>query len=170
MQRRMAEQDARIEEQKNEIHNLRQQLHLQSEGRSEGNMGNPSETEARNSHSQTRNDMSSRQNYGENQPPPAHGIQQELLYVRFGKMKPAEFAGSTDPLEAEEWISSMETILDFMQLNDQERVACASFMLKKDARYWWATVKLTRNVEAMTWADFVRDFNQKYYNSAILRA
>ncbi|KAL5545396.1 hypothetical protein UlMin_005083 [Ulmus minor] len=57
-----------------------------------------------------------------------------------------------------------------MQLNDHEQVACASFMLKKDARHWWATVKLTRNVEAMTWADFIREFNQKYYNSAILRA
>ena len=43
-------------------------------------------------------------------------------------------------------------------------------MLKKDARYWWATVKMTRNVGIMTWADFIREFSQKYYNSAILRA
>ena len=85
-------------------------------------------------------------------------------------MKLAEFPGSTDPLEVEEWISFMEMILDFMQLTNQERVACASFMLKNDARHWWATVKMTRNVEAMTWADFVREFNQKYYNFAILRA
>ncbi|KAL5559637.1 hypothetical protein UlMin_035848 [Ulmus minor] len=85
-------------------------------------------------------------------------------------MKLTEFVGSTDPLEAEEWISSIETILDFMQLNDQERVACASFMLKKGARHWWTTVKLTRNVEAMTWANFLREFEHKYYNSAILRA
>ena len=104
----------------NEICNLRQQLHLQGEGRSEGNGGNPLETEARNSYSHTRNDMSSQRNYGENRPLHAPGIQQEPLYARFGKMKPAEFAGSTDPLEAKEWISSIETILDFMQLNDQE--------------------------------------------------
>ena len=84
-------------------------------------------------------------------------------------MKLAEFVGSTDPLGAEEWISSMETIFDFMQLSDQERVACASFMLKKDAQYWWATVKMTRDVGVMSWADFIREFNQKYYNSAILR-
>ncbi|KAL5555230.1 hypothetical protein UlMin_037466 [Ulmus minor] len=57
-----------------------------------------------------------------------------------------------------------------MRLTDQERVSCASFMLKKDARHWWATVKVTRDVTEMTWADFVREFNQKYYNSAILRA
>ncbi|KAL5580978.1 hypothetical protein UlMin_013420 [Ulmus minor] len=104
MHRRMADQDARIEEQMNEIHNLRQQL--------------------------------------------------------FGKLKPTEFIGSTDPLEAEKWLSSMETIFEFMRLTDRER----------DARHWWATVKLTRDVTVMSWADFIGEFNQKYYNSAILRA
>ena len=49
-------------------------------------------------------------------------------------------------------------------------MACASFMLKKDARHWWATVKMTRDVTVMSWAEFVGEFNQKYYNSAILRA
>ncbi|KAL5558039.1 hypothetical protein UlMin_034250 [Ulmus minor] len=68
-----------------------------------------------------RNDTSIQQNTEEIQPPHVPVIQREPLYARFGKMKPAEFAGSTDPLEVEEWISSMETILDFMQLNDQER-------------------------------------------------
>ena len=29
---------------------------------------------------------------------------------------------------------------------------------------------MTRDVGVMLWADFIREFNQKYYNSAILRA
>ena len=29
---------------------------------------------------------------------------------------------------------------------------------------------MTRDVGEMSWADFIREFNQKYYNSAILRA
>ena len=57
-----------------------------------------------------------------------------------------------------------------MQLSDQELVACASFMLKKDACHWWVIVKMTRDVGMMTWAEFIREFNKKYYNSAILRA
>ena len=85
-------------------------------------------------------------------------------------MKPAEFAGSTDPLEAEEWLSSIETILDFMELSDRERVMCATYMLKKDARHWWGSVKLRRNVDNMTWGEFVEEFNQKYYNPTALRA
>ena len=80
--------------------------------------------------------MSTQQNIKEVRPPHAHVIQREPLYARIGKMKPAEFARSTYPLEAEEWISSMETIFDFMQLSDQEQVAYMSFMLKKDACHW----------------------------------
>ena len=85
-------------------------------------------------------------------------------------MKPAQFARSTDLLEAEEWINSIKTILDFMQLSDWERVAYASYMLWKDARHWWAAVKLRRDVKTMMWAKFVAEFNQKYYNHAALQA
>ncbi|KAL5577023.1 hypothetical protein UlMin_018722 [Ulmus minor] len=85
-------------------------------------------------------------------------------------MKPTEFVGSSDPLEAEEWLSSIETILEFMELSDREKVMCASYMLRKDARYWWESVKLRRNVPTMTWGEFVGEFNQKYYNQAAMRA
>ena len=57
-----------------------------------------------------------------------------------------------------------------MPLSDQEWVLCASYMLRKDARHWWATVKLRRNVDTMMWAAFVGEFNQKYYNPVALRA
>ena len=74
-------------------------------------------------------------------------------------MKPAQFVGSTNPLEVEEWISSIETILQFMQLSDHERVICASYMLRKDARHWWGSVKMRKNVNAMTGGEFVEEFN-----------
>ncbi|KAL5545288.1 hypothetical protein UlMin_009072 [Ulmus minor] len=170
MYRRMADQDAKIEEQTNEIQNLRQQLLLQGGEGVGGNGGNPTDTENYDSHTHSKSVRVERHDRNENRPPIRPGFEREPLYARFGKMKPTEFAGSTDPLEAEEWLSSMETIFEFMRLTDHERVSCASFMLKKDARHWWATVKMTRDVTVMTWADFVGEFNQKYYNSAILRA
>ena len=40
-------------------------------------------------------------------------------------MKPPSFEGSTNPLDAEEWLSTMETILNFMELNDDEKIICA---------------------------------------------
>ena len=95
---------------------------------------------------------------------------QEPLYVRFRRMKPSEFEGSTDPLEAEEWLTSLQTILDFMNLMEQEKVLCASYVLKKDARYWWETVVIRRNVAMMTWNEFLGEFNAKYYDTVGLRA
>ena len=50
-------------------------------------------------------------------------------------MKLAQFEESIDPLEAKEWQSSKETIMFYMELGDKERVLCASYMLKKDARH-----------------------------------
>lgn len=52
-------------------------------------------------------------------------------------MKPTTFEGSTNRLDAEEWLSSIQLIVDFMELNDREKVFRASYMLKKKARYWW---------------------------------
>ncbi|KAL5538128.1 hypothetical protein UlMin_046157 [Ulmus minor] len=97
-------------------------------------------------------------------------IQQEPLYERFRRMKPDEFEGSSNPLVAEEWLSSIQTILDFMHLNEREKVLCATYVLKKDARYWWETVKMRRNVQDMTWDEFIAEFNQKYYNRMAMRA
>ncbi|KAL5574614.1 hypothetical protein UlMin_016313 [Ulmus minor] len=77
---------------------------------------------------------------------------------------------SSDPLVAEEWLSSIQTILDFMHLNEREKVLCATYVLKKDARYWWETVKMRRNVQDMTWDEFIVEFNQKYYNRMAMRA
>ncbi|KAL5564202.1 hypothetical protein UlMin_027366 [Ulmus minor] len=94
---------------------------------------------------------------------------EEIRNLRQQLQEPAEFVGSSDPLEAEEWLSSIETILEFMELGDREKVMCASYMLRKDARYWWDSVKLRRNVHAMTWEEFVGEVNQKYYNQAAMR-
>ena len=94
---------------------------------------------------------------------------EEPLFERFRRMKPPEFKGSTDLLEAEEWLTSLQIILNFMNLTEQEKVLCASYVLKKDARYWWETVALRRNVMTMTWNEFLGEFNEKYYNIVCMR-
>ncbi|KAL5577992.1 hypothetical protein UlMin_019691 [Ulmus minor] len=85
-------------------------------------------------------------------------------------MKPPLFEGTTNPLEAEDWLSTMETILDFMELRDEEKITCAVYVLRKEARYWWDAVKTRRVVQAMSWADFVYEFNKKFFNPTALSA
>ena len=85
-------------------------------------------------------------------------VLQEPLYIQFCKMKPVVFEGSTNPLDAEEWISSIKLIVEFMELNDREKVLCASYMLKKEARYRRKAVKARREFQTMGWTDFEEEF------------
>ena len=85
-------------------------------------------------------------------------------------MKPPSFEGSANPLDAEEWLSSMETILDFMELNDREKIICAAYMLKREAHNWLELVKTRRNIHEMSWVDFVYEFNKKFFNPTVLSA
>ena len=68
------------------------------------------------------------------------------MYERFRRRKVSDFEGSPDPLVADEWLAQMQVILNFMNVSDEDKVKCASFVLKKDGRYWWETMILRRNV------------------------
>ena len=67
-------------------------------------------------------------------------VKEAMLYERFRLMKTPEFEGPTDLIKAENWLIDVQVILDFMGLTEQEKVLCASFAPKKDARHWWITV------------------------------
>ena len=55
-----------------------------------------------------------------------------------------------------------------MQLNEREKVYCAVYMLKRDARIWWDVIRQTRDTTQMTWTEFQFVFNEKYYNTTVL--
>ena len=85
-------------------------------------------------------------------------------------MEPPSFVGSTSFFGAEEWLSTLEIILDFMELKVDEKIICTAYVLREEARYWWDTVKARRNIREMTWADFVYEFNKKFLNPTTLSA
>ena len=64
----------------------------------------------------------------------------------------------------------VEKIFEFVQIEDEEKVKCDVYMLRKDARIWWEVVKKSRDVAAMTWAEFLREFNSKYYSQAVINS
>ncbi|XP_060962018.1 uncharacterized protein LOC133032169 [Cannabis sativa] len=65
---------------------------------------------------------------------PATEARHELLAERFRKQHPPEFEGGIDPVVAEEWMSRIERILQMLRVDGNDRVKCASYMLRKDAR------------------------------------
>ncbi|KAG6487510.1 hypothetical protein ZIOFF_056097 [Zingiber officinale] len=65
----------------------------------------------------------------------------EMSYEKFRKMGPPKFTGSTNPLFAEGWVRSLETIFRYMRLEDVARVSSATFQLKDVAALWWEGLK-----------------------------
>ena len=91
----------------------------------------------------------------------------EPLYERFRTQHPPTFKGGSDPLRAEQWMNMISSILYFMRVEGNERVACASYMFREDARIWWDVVVQRRDVSIMTWEEFRKNFNEKYYSVAV---
>ena len=89
---------------------------------------------------------------------------------RFMKRNPPVFEGTVDPAMAEEWINMIEKIFKFVQIEDEDKVKCTVYMLRKDTRIWWNAVKKTRDIATMTWAEFLIEFNSKYYSQAIINS
>ncbi|WP_265653245.1 retrotransposon gag family protein, partial [Escherichia coli] len=94
----------------------------------------------------------------------------EELYEKFRRMNAPEFEGSSDPIEADNWLVDIQFILDFMRLDENEKVRCAAFQLKKDARLWWESVRIQHDVNTMDWTAFVGLFRGRYFNEDMMEA
>ncbi|KAG6514075.1 hypothetical protein ZIOFF_024414 [Zingiber officinale] len=50
-------------------------------------------------------------------------------------------------------------------LTDADKVRCAVYMLRDDARVWWEGARLTVDLATLTWADFKKVFYGKYFTA-----
>ncbi|XP_073317255.1 uncharacterized protein [Primulina huaijiensis] len=91
----------------------------------------------------------------------------EAVYERFRKMDPKDFGGTTDPRVAEGWIKSIEVIFTFMELQDADRVRCATYLLKDDARLWWEGASVSVNLQTLTWEGFKEVFSSNYFTDEV---
>ncbi|XP_060972197.1 uncharacterized protein LOC133038156 [Cannabis sativa] len=78
--------------------------------------------------------------------------------------------GGPDVLKAEQWLTVIKRILNFMGVVGNDRVACATFQFQEDALIWWEMISLTKDVARMIWEEFRELFNAKYYNEAVRSA
>ncbi|XP_075494110.1 uncharacterized protein LOC142531743 [Primulina tabacum] len=87
----------------------------------------------------------------------------EVVYERFRKMDPKDFGRTTDPIVVEGWIKIIEVIFTFMELHDADRVRCATYFLKDDARLWWEGASVLVNLQTLTWEGFKEVLYSKYF-------
>jgi hypothetical protein len=74
----------------------------------------------------------------------------------FMSHKPPTFASSLDPLHADDWLKSVEKILDIAQCSDWEKVLYTSGRLTGPAADWWDSYTAAHDAaDTITWAEFV---------------
>ena len=61
----------------------------------------------------------------------------------------------------------LTSILKFMGIEGNDRVACAVHTFRDDARIWWGVVTQIRDEETMTWEQFREVFYEKYFNDTV---
>jgi hypothetical protein len=82
--------------------------------------------------------------------------------------KPPTFASSPDPLDADDWLKSIENMLNIAQCTDQEKVLYASGRLTGPATDWWDSYTTAHDAaDTITWVEFSTQF-RNYHIPAVL--
>jgi hypothetical protein len=102
-------------------------------------------------------------------PPPQPPVQVQMPQVprdkraEFMRVHPPVFAHSADPMDAEDWLCTMERELHTAQCNNREKVLYGPRQLRGAAQSWWESYLATHaNPEAITWEEF-RDNFRRYH-------
>ena len=65
---------------------------------------------------------------------------------------------------ADHWFIQIEKVLEAMEItSDATRIRLAVFQLEVEAQVWWKWARTSRDLEAMTWAEFQELFMGKYF-------
>ena len=65
---------------------------------------------------------------------------------------------------ADHWFMQVEKVLEAIKItSDTARIRLAAFQLEGEAQVWWKWAKTSRDLEAMTWAEFHDLFMGKYF-------
>ena len=74
---------------------------------------------------------------------------------RFRAHHPSTFTGGGDPMVADHWFMQIEKVLEAMKItSDTIRIRLVAFQLEGEAQVWWKWVRNSRDLKAMTWAEF----------------
>ena len=83
---------------------------------------------------------------------------------RFRAHHPPIFTGGGDPMVADHWFIQVEKELETTEIaSDTIRIRLDAFQLEGEAQVWWNWAKTSKDIEAMTWAEFHDLFMGKYF-------
>lgn len=85
-------------------------------------------------------------------PPPVHPQSKLEEFIR---TRPPTFSNSSEPLDANDWLRSIEKKLTIAQCNNREKVIYATYQLKGTTAEWWENYSAAHeNPQAIIWVEF----------------
>jgi hypothetical protein len=70
------------------------------------------------------------------------------------------FSKTGEPLDADDWLQSMENNLEVTGVDAAEKVLFATHYLSEPARAWWNSTRVMNRGQMMTWEDFKLKFSR----------
>jgi hypothetical protein len=103
-------------------------------------------------------------------PPPPPPVPPQDKHQKFMGHKPPTFASSPDPLHADDWLKSVEKMLNIAQCSDREKVLYASGRLTGPAADWWDSyVAALDAADTITWAEFTTQFRNYHIPAGLMK-
>jgi hypothetical protein len=99
-------------------------------------------------------------------PPPPPPLPPRDKHREFMSHKPS----SPDPLHADDWLKSVEKMLNIVQCSNQEKVLYASGRLTGPAAYWWDSYVAAHDAaDTITWVEFTIQFRNYHIPVGLMK-
>jgi hypothetical protein len=85
----------------------------------------------------------------------------------FLRLKPTTFAGSSNPLDADDWLRTIKRKLEAIGCPDNQRVQLAAHQLSGMALAWWDTFNAA--IRDVTWTEFETAFREHHVPQGIVQ-
>jgi hypothetical protein len=109
------------------------------------------------------------------QPPPQPQMQVQMPQMprdkraEFMRGHPPMFAHSIDPMDAEDWLRTVERELHTAQCDDKEKVLYGPRLLRGASQSWWESYLATHtNPDTITWEEFRDNFRQYHVPAGLM--
>jgi hypothetical protein len=103
-------------------------------------------------------------------PPPLPPLPPRDKHWEFMRHKSPTFASSPDPLHDDDWLKSVEKMLNIAQCYDREKVLYASSRLTGPAADWWDSYVVAHDaVDTITWVEFTTQFRNYHIPAGLMK-
>jgi hypothetical protein len=87
----------------------------------------------------------------------------------FQNSNPPTFTKSIEPLDADDWLRTIENKLEYARVGPNEKVLYTSHFLAGAAGAWWENVRAMQpDDQVMTWDDFKTKFRKAHIPSRLI--